>query len=525
MRKIHMLIGAVILGLIVLAEQFALVSSASAAQQRPNVVLVVTDDQRTEEMQYMPLASSLLSDRGTTFSNFFCSYPLCAPSRASMLTGQYMHNHGNRTLSAPDGGYDQFDWSNHLGVWLQRAGYRTAHIGKPINGYGVRYVPTPDQLRINEVPKGYDDWFASLDPTTYEMYGTVYNDNGLLLPGLDYQTDTIANRAVSDIRKWAPGDKPFFMQVSTSAPHSSLHDGDGGPQAAPRHEGSSAGMAFQPDPSFNEEDVSDKTSIVRQFRRFSPQEQDVIVQRQRDRVESLQAIDEMVGRIVATLKHTGELDNTVIMYVSDNGWYNGEHRWFSEKIDSFEPAISVPFVVRGPGFPAGATRTQLASNIDIAPTIVELAGATPGRTMDGESLLPFAAKKSYRHDRALNIEAAWPGTSGVTAIFRSRYNGVQVMYEGVRTRRYKYVEYYKDVHGMPAREEQLYDLRTDPHELNSLHKDPAHAGLKVRLRATLERLRKCKGDACHQSFATKVAKPKAKAKAKRKHVTKRRGRR
>ncbi len=499
-------------GLLAVFEAMGVVPSAQAAQSRPNVVVVVTDDQRLDEMTYMPLTRQLIAGGGTTFTNAFATYPLCCPSRSTMLTGQYMHNHEVRHNSPPEGGFDAFDYSTALPVWLQRAGYRTAHIGKPLNGYGVRYDVSPGLLNPVPTPPGYDDWYSLIDPSTYEMYGYAIQDNGVTRPGSAtatlYQTDAIADRAVTNIRKWAPDDKPFYMEVMPSAPHSELHNADGGPTPAPRYADTFANHPFTQSASYDEGDVSDKGSIINAFGRLSSDDGDVIADRERNRLAALQSVDEMVGRIVSAVSQAGELDNTVIMFMSDNGWFNGEHRWFSEKVDIFEESIHVPLMVRGPGFPAGRSRSQLTGNIDIAPTIAQLAGAKPMREMDGESLLPYAADPGYRRNRALGIEASFPAVSGLLAVYAKRYAGINVYYEGVRTRRYKYAEYYKSVEGKPVREEQLYDLKTDPNELRSLHADPAQAALKARLRTRLDALRRCKGEKCRASYPTPVVKPK-----------------
>ena len=211
--------------------------------------------------------------------------------------------------------------------------------------------------------------------------------------------------------------------------------------------------------------------------------------------------------------------------MSDNGWFNGEHRWFSEKLDMFEPAIQRPAARPRPRLPRPAHADAGDLERRLAPTIVELADATPGRLMDGESLLPYAAKRKHRNDRAVSIESAWPGTSGLTAVFRARYNGVQIMYEGVRTRRYKYVEYYKDVNGMPAREEQLYDLRTDPHELQSLHKDPAYAGSRSACARRSSACASARATRATRASRPTVAKTEGQGEGQAPHGTKRRGRR
>src|ERR687883_616675 len=195
------------LALAALVTSLVLAAQAGAAQTRPNIVVVMTDDERVWDVPYMPRTTRLIGQAGTTFENFFATDPLCCPSRATFLSGQYEHNHEVYDNEAPEGGYGKFDFSNALGVWLQAAGYRTAHIGKQLNEYGVLTMPAQQQIA-----PGYDDWFATRDPTTYSMYNYVVQDNALRHPygelPEDYQTDVLAGRAVEDIRSWAPDDKP-----------------------------------------------------------------------------------------------------------------------------------------------------------------------------------------------------------------------------------------------------------------------------------------------------------------------------
>ena len=476
-------------------------ASARAEQQRPNVVVVMTDDQRLWDMEAMPLTNRLLGEAGTTFENAFSTYPLCCPSRATFLSGQYEHNHGVIDNDAPDGGYGKFDFSNALGTWLQAAGYRTAHIGKQLNEYGA--LTAPDQ---QQVPPGYDDWFALRDPSTYSMYNYVVQDNGMRRPygvtPADYQTDVLADRAVENIRRWAPDDRPFFMHFAPSAVHWEFTDSEAGPRPAPRHEGAFADHAFHPRASYDEEDVSDKPSVIRRYQRIGPELQQKIADAHRTRLAALLAVDEAVARIVRELEQAGELDRTVIAFTSDNGYLHGEHRFPSEKVVPYEESVRVPLLVRGPGFPAGATRRQLVGNIDLAPTIVELAGAGAGRAMDGESLLPFARAAGHRGGRALVLEADFAQVSGHHAlVIPSYHQGVNVYYDAIRTSRYKYVRWFRDVDGNPADEEELYDLEADPFELESLHASARHARVKAALAGELASFRDCRGEDCRRSFA------------------------
>jgi N-acetylglucosamine-6-sulfatase len=476
-------------------------AGATAQGEQPNVVVVMTDDQRLWDMEAMPKTNRLLGEAGTTFTDAFATYPLCCPSRATFHSGQYAHNHGIMDNDAPEGGYAKFDFASALGVWLQAAGYRTAHVGKMLNEYGQLTSPEQDP-----VPPGYDDWFALRDPTTYSMYNYSVQDNGLRrvfgLTPADYQTDVIFDRAVEDIRAWAPDDRPFFLNVATSAVHWELYDAEAGPRPAPRHAGAYADHPFHPRGSYDEEDVSDKPSIVRHYGPIAPELRAKIAASHRTRLEALQAVDEGVERIVAELARAGELGETVIFFTSDNGYIHGEHRFPSEKVVPYEESVRVPLVVRGPGFPAGARRGQLVGNIDLAPTIAELAGAAPTRVVDGESLVRYARDPAHRDRRALLLEADFPELElEHELVIPSYHEGVNVFYDAIRTERFKYVHWFRDVNGEPADEYELYDLAADPFELQSLHASPAHAAVRRQLARQLEPFKDCAGVGCRRTAA------------------------
>jgi arylsulfatase A-like enzyme len=338
------------------------------------------------------------------------------------------------------------------------------------------------------------------------MYNYVVQDNDLRRPfgelPADYQTDVLVERTLEDIRRWAPEDTPFFIHFAPSAPHWELYDSETGPRAAPRHEGEFADHPFHPRASFNEKDVSDKPSVVHHYAAIDSELEQTIAGDHRARLASLLAIDEGVAKIVSELEQAGELDDTVIIFTSDNGYLHGEHRFPSEKVVPYEESIRVPLLVRGPGFPAGERRRQLIGNIDLAPTIVELAGAGAGRVMDGESLLPFARAPGHRRQRSLVLEADFAQVPVSFAPFIPEYHReTNVFYDGIRTGRYKYVHYFRDVNAEPADEEELYDLHADPYELDSLHRSPRHAALKRALERELATFRACAGASCRSSYA------------------------
>jgi arylsulfatase A-like enzyme len=448
------------------------VDARQAAAPRPNVVVFMTDDQTVESRRVMANVNRLLRDRGAIFVNNFATYPLCCPSRATLLTGQYAHNHGVLGNSPPAGGYVMLDHSNTLPVWLRAAGYYTAHIGKYLNGYGTR-DPT-------EIPLGWSEWRGSVDPSTYRFTGYTLNENGVLNTYAGYQTDVYAAKAVRIIRQRAPLARPFFLSVAFLAPHSGApadpDDPGAGiatPSPAPRHRDAFAAEPLPRPPSFNEADVSDKPLAIRSRFLLPPERVAAIRENYQQELESLLAVDEAVARIVTALRETGELANTLIVFTSDNGFFHGEHRVAQGKNLPYEPAIRVPLILRGPGVPAGLRLTQRVANIDLAPTIIDAANAVAGRTMDGRSLLPIVANPSMSLRRDLLVERG-PGDG---------------QYLALRTPSFLYVEH-------ATGERELYDLRTDPYELQSRHADPAYAAVRDDLARRLAHLRFCSGTSC-----------------------------
>jgi N-acetylglucosamine-6-sulfatase len=464
--------GAALLLALVIGAGIAGSAGAGSAQAptRPNVVVIMTDDQTVESLRVMGNVRTLLGGEGTTFANNFASFPLCCPSRSTFLTGQYAHNHTVMGNAPPSGGFVKLDHSNTLPVWLQRAGYRTVHIGKYLNGYGQRSA--------TEIPPGWTEWYGSVDPSTYQYYSYTLNENGRTVRyGADqasYQADVYTRKAVDAVRRLAPAG-PFFLNVAYLGPHS------GGPREpddpanlatpvpAPRHRNRFAAEPLPATPAFNEADVSDKPSGIRGRPLIGPARVAAITEAYRQRLESLLAIDEGVGELVNALRTAGVLDRTLIVFTSDNGFFHGEHRVQTGKVLHYEPSTRVPLILRGPGIPHGVVRPQLVANIDVAPTIVAATGAAAGRAMDGRPLQPFARDGLLYSGRDILLETP--------------------SYSALRSPRYVYVEH-------ASKEQELYDLAVDPYELASLHASAAHAPLKAELAARLAKLRVCAAGAC-----------------------------
>ena len=447
----------------------------------------------------MPRTRRLLAARGVSFDHSYVSYPVCCPSRATYLTGQYAHNHGVMGLYPPTGGYGRFDKRNALPVWLQDAGYHTAHLGKFLNGYG-------DQERA-DVPPGWSDWHATVDYSTYNMWGYTINNNGKMKtygrqfdedPRL-YQTDVLAAKAAAIVKQQAGGERPLFLSVNFLAPHHEnrkIQRRTGTlVRPAPRYRGAFASTPIAHAASFNESDMSDKPRFLqRRTHPLTPSEIAAIGRDARARRTALLAVDDGVARIVKALRGRDELDETYIIFTSDNGYMQGEHRVRSGKMLPYDPSTRVPLIIRGPGIPEGQLSSELVANTDLAPTLLELAGAHAGKTVDGRSLLPFARNPALPHTkRALLHETGgrrYAGAREQDEATNVRRPVRRVMsYRAVRTQRWLYVRWRGG-----ARE--LYDLRRDPDQMRSLHAGKAHRRIRHVLARRLRGLAQCAGESC-----------------------------
>ncbi len=451
-------------------------SPKAEAVDPPNIVVIMTDDQWYDSMAYMPKTNALLAANGVSFSNFHVSNPLCCPSRSTFLTGQYSHTHGVEGNSpASQGGFENFDDSSTIATWLQDAGYHTTMIGKYLNGYGGTSSAT-------YVPPGWDNWRVGNLGSTQLLYDYTLNENGTTVSygsaAEDFKTDVFADKAVENIAAQAPGG-PFFMSVTVTAPHGEYGEDNQSVRAAPRHEGLFANEPFPAKASFNEANVSDKPNYIKNLPLMTQADQDTIIQSWRDKLEGLQSVDDLVGDVVAALDAQGELDNTIIMFTSDNGFFFGEHRVQTGKMKVYEEATRVPLIVRGGAFVGGVTRPQVVANIDLAPTIAALAGVTPGLTSDGISLVPYAASSSYKANRAVLLE--------ITPTNAATFNAI-------RTKRWTYSV-------LATGEEEMYNVITDPLQLKSKHLVAAQQTKKAALAAALDTLDDCAGATCQLNFS------------------------
>ena len=428
------------------------------ADPQPDIVLILTDDQRWDQLSHMPTVQQELVGKGMRFDEAFVVNSLCCPSRATILTGRYSHSTGVYKNQMPYGGFSAFKRgkdANTLPVWLDQAGYRTGLIGKYMNAYN-------DTHAFYE-PPGWDVWQAltSLDKPGRDYYHySIAEQNALTSYGTagtndeaDYMTDVLAGRADAFIRA-TPTTTPMFLAFWPWGPHK--------PSTPPRRylDALPGFQGIRP-PNLNEADVSDKPAWVQALAKGT---NTYDTQRKKE-LQNLLAVDDAIALLLDALADTGRLEDTLIVFASDNGTSGRSHRW-GGKMTVWEEAIRIPLVMRYDPLTGGVGRidaSHLALNLDLAPTIAELAGVTPVDA-EGESLLPFldgTPPASWR-DRFL-IEHLTDGKNPPS-------------YCAVRTTRYKYVRY-------STGEEELYDLASDPFELQSRHADPALASVRTELRA------------------------------------------
>jgi len=475
--------------------------------KRPNFVFILTDDLDAElgTINYMPHLQELLVSQGLTVNDYYITNPVCCPSRTTFLRGQYTHNHGVYGNVPPVGGFEKFysseEESSTLGTWLQAAGYDTVLLGKYLNGY-----PFHEDQRY--VPPGWTKWYSPAGGKPYVEFQYTLNENGMLVnydeqgqKPSQYMTDVLSQKAVRFIRRSKNNPTPFFMYLSTYAPHEPA-------VPATRHAELFPDLKAPRTPSFNEADVSDKPAGIRYDPLMTNDEIAKMDGLYRHRVRSMQAVDEMIKKLVTTLRKTGQLDNTYIIFTSDNGFHLGQHRLRAGKGTPYEEDIHVPFVIRGPGIKAGSSVSgYLTGNVDFAPTIAELAGVIPPSYVDGRSMVPLLGNnlppaKEWRSSYLLEFY----GFEGEVSIPRPVANvalgagavfpGLKLfdastatpIYQGIRTSDYLYVEYDDGF-------KELYDLKKDPYEMENITSQ-ADKDLLSQLAERLHALAKCSGKQC-----------------------------
>ena len=449
-------------------------TSGVTVGDQPNIVLITSDDQTKVELKWMPQTRRLLGRTGLTFNNMIAPHPNCCPARAQILTGQYAQNNGVRTNSPPWGGHEGFEPSTALPVWLQQAGYRTGFIGKYMHGYDEK----------DGIEPGWDQW-KPIVGTLSDYRSFLQYDNGRLVQfgETDYYTDVVAQQSADLVADFSSASEPFFLWSSFIAPHGTCQgnteiDCSGPPPAADRQAGILGDVALPSltSRSFNEKDVSDKPKDVQVAPAVDPTVQQTLFTQ---RLRTLAALDDAVAGIVAALEASGTLDDTVILFTSDNGYMFGEHRLIGKNVP-YEESLRVPLVMRGPEIPAGEHRKQTVAMVDLAPTIAELADAAPMVDIDGQSLLGYAVRDRRQRDRGLLVQAGSKGKDEETAWH----------WRGVRTKRYTLVRW------QGPRFVELYDRTTDPDQLTNVALEPAYRRVRRVLADYLDTLEDCAGSDC-----------------------------
>jgi N-acetylglucosamine-6-sulfatase len=434
--------------------------AAAQTAPPPNFVFVMTDDLDERSMQNLAGIRALMGSNGTTFTNAYVTYSLCCPSRATILRGQYPHNHDIVDNRPPLGGEGKFrelgrDRST-IATWLNDAGYRTKYIGKYLNGYNDLYKPL-----------GWDEWFV------LNVAKDTINDDGKSIALTAHSTDVFADEASEFIRRSSASPNPFFVLIGTKAPHTP-------PEVATRHQDAFATTPLPKPPNFNEADVSDKPAWVRSRNLRSQTEIDEMEEEYRERLRSMLSVEDLLNQTVATLKETGELSNTYIVFTSDNGYHFANHRLPMSKRTPYEEDIGVPLIVRGPGVPAGALRNQLVLNNDFAPTIADLAGASVPAFVDGKSFAPLLTGSPPSSWRTAFLEEGWYPENGGSLLVPT--------HKSVHTKRYMFTKY-------DTGEYELYDLVADPYQLVSKSR-AGNEALYSALQTRLDSLRTCTGANC-----------------------------
>ena len=497
------------------------------ARGRPNVLVIETDDMRSDELRWMPNVRRFIADRGLTFENSFAPYPLCCPSRSSFLTGKYAHNH--HVLShVPPWGFHAFDDSDTLATRLQSGGYATALIGKYLNGYGKQPIHGTDKPSLEYVPPGWSAWFAGSDHlwrpgetyrgtpmhgSTYAYFDLTQNIDGRIrnFAG-QYSTDVFAEQARSLMTLFGGEQRPWFLWFTPTAPHHGPPGEADDPAPSVRSDGGTTVWKTPARPDWvkgrfdaeithglgtplthsAEADNTDKPLWLRKLPELSEEEKAAETTVTRQRAEALFALDRQIGEMLRTLRDTGQYDRTVIAFTSDNGYYLGEHRKRQGKIELHEPSLRVPFLIAGPGIPQGR-RYDPITTVDMAPTIAAMAGIGPMPNADGIDMTSVIE----HGDRGWNRPVVTEGLMGEypRSVRQTGFDSA-LNTRGIRLGRWKLTEY-------STGESELYDLGSDPLELENLSGDPVYADVLAEMRELWLRYEDCAGKACAAALPQK----------------------
>lgn len=447
---------------------------AERAAKQPNVVLVLLDDMRADELRFLPRTRNLIAGHGRTYSQLIAAHPLCCPARATLTTGQYGQNNGVRNNKGPWGGYPALARpDNNIGRWLRAAGYDTAYYGKYLNGY----------KGSSGRPKGWNIWQPLVSGVysywDYKFYrGTPVHHR--------YITHTLRDKVRAGIGRFTADHKPFFMFVNQTAPHDAFGGSHFGP---PKYEPKYAGLydhlgsLARHSRAFGRPGGRSYPSDLRKWG-WDPDREDTW---QRARARALRSADDAIAGLVADLRAAHQLSNTYIIVTSDNGYQLGEHVWSGKNL-LFRESLQVPMVIRGPGITPGSHNATQLTQADIAAQIVRWTGATPQRRLDGVPFSRAAARSTVLIQTGDSVADSTPGW----------------WYRGVRTKRYTY-GLRTTGRGGPGG--ILFDHRNDPDELHNRWNDERYAAVRRALHRRFLALRSCAGRACNNQLSSPTPSP------------------
>ncbi|RWA14850.1 hypothetical protein EKO27_g255 [Xylaria grammica] len=485
----------------------------------------MTDDQDLHlgSVDHQPFVKKELAEKGTTFSQHYVTVAKCCPSRASLLRGQAGHNTNITEVSAPGGNYDKWLISgqneDYLPHWLTTAGYNAEYVGKIMNGYNT--------ANYEQVPGGWTYIQTAVDDYTYEYNNVVMSLNGetpISYPGY-HQSDVYSAMAVDRIEKLSAQDKPFFLGIAPTTPHVELGPGKW-PVPPVRYENEFNGIKaprhlnWNPDDSYQQQ----KVSWIKNQELLNDTTIEKLDGLYRARTQSLLGVDDIVGDVIAKLEERGILDNTYVIYTSDNGWHIGNHRVSAGKSLHYREDSNVPFIVRGPGVPANKTSILPGAHLDLAPTFLVIAGLTPDDEgyppfLDGRSLLedwknpegePARCPVSGGGREVINVEYWGRGEEetpwGVIPHPNNSYKTIRVVRPDGAT--YLYSKWCTG-------EAELYDTASDPGELTNLalnaDQDEEMSRLLSRLNGLLMAAKSCAVDTCRNPWSLLQPEPERRA--------------
>ncbi|KAI8614661.1 alkaline-phosphatase-like protein [Chytriomyces sp. MP71] len=486
-------------------------TSTQKTPTRPNIVLLLTDDQdvHMNSLQFMPLLQKHLIDKGTQFKNYYTTSAICCPSRVSILRGQFAHNTNFTDVLGKHGGYDNFLKKglneDYLPKFLQSAGYSTSYVGKFLNGYTA--------ANHEQTPGGWNEFDTLIGPFIYDNFHPVFAKNGAEINDFkgQYQVDVIRDKALSildrAIKEVNEQDQPFFLYMAPTAPHTEIIVPPGGfgsfytgkshftePTPAKRHEHLFESERIPRGPNFNPADVSGKPGYIARLPLLNDEEISTLDHWHRQRLRALQSVDELLEAVVKKLESAGQLDNTYIIYSSDNGFHMGLHRLNAGKTTPYEDDVNVPFIVRGPGVVPGRVVKNPFTHTDLAPTLLKLAGAeNAAYPFDGRPIPIHAEDELDTHRESFSVEFWRPYESErflIKDIKENVYRSVRIVADAYS---YLYVVWCTG-------HRELYDHQVDPHQIHNIY-SKVPVTLLHRLDALLLVLKDCVGEQCARPWA------------------------